>query len=84
MPLYALPASTRFPYNSNPASPVIFSAKFDCRLSVLSRTIRLLRKIFLSDTSESVFAASSLPGPVANPAGRKIISLPVQDVSEGK
>ncbi|MDB9154024.1 hypothetical protein [Parabacteroides distasonis] len=44
----------------------------------------MLRKIFLSDTSESVFAASSLPGPVANPAGRKIISLPVQDVSEGK
>ncbi|MFT0317648.1 nitrate ABC transporter permease [Bacteroides thetaiotaomicron] len=46
--------------------------------------LRLLWKIFLSDTSESVFAASSLPGPAANPVGRKIISLPVQDVSEGK
>ena len=43
-----------------------------------------LRKIFLSDTSESVFSAFSLPGLAANPVGRKIINLSVQLVPKGK
>ncbi|EXY32783.1 hypothetical protein M080_4914 [Bacteroides fragilis str. 3397 T10] len=30
-----------------------------------------MRKIFLPDTSESVFTASSLSGPTANPWSRK-------------
>lgn len=66
-------------------SPVIFSAKFDCRPSALSSTARACRrKIFLPDTSASVFSASSLPGPATNPSGRKIISLRYRNVSEGK
>ena len=66
-------------------SPVIFSAKFDCRLSALSSTAcACRRKIFLPDTSASVFSASSLPGPATNPSGRKIISLRYRNVSEGK
>ena len=32
---------------------------------------------------ESVFFAAFLPGPTVNPIGRKIINLPIQDVSEG-
>ncbi len=51
---------------------IFFSAKFDCRLSVLSRTAcACCPKIFLSDMSKSVFFASSLPGLAANPMGRK-------------
>ena len=66
-------------------SPVIFSAKFDCRPSALSSTAcACRRKIFLPDTSASVFSASSLPGPATNPLGRKIISLRYRNVSEGK
>lgn len=67
------------------ASPVIFSAKFDCRPSALSSiACACRRKIFLPDTSASVFSASSLPGPATNPSGRKIISLRYRNVSEGK
>jgi len=59
-------------YRSIPQARLFFSAKFDCRLSVLSRTAcACCRKIFLSDMSKSVFFASSLPGLAANPVGRK-------------
>nr|DAR40727.1 MAG TPA: hypothetical protein [Caudoviricetes sp.]DAY76997.1 MAG TPA: hypothetical protein [Caudoviricetes sp.] len=64
--------------------PGYFPAKFDCRLSVLSRTAdTCCCKIFLSEISKSVFSASSLPVLAANPVGRKIINLSVQEVSKG-
>ena len=64
--------------------PGYFPAKFDCRLSVLSRTAdTCCRKIFLSEISKSVFSASPLPVLAANPVGRKIINLSVQEVSKG-
>lgn len=73
-PLFYSPRTCSPVFHSG--SPVIFSAKFDCRLSGLSSTAcACRRKIFLPDTSASVFSVSSLPGPAANPWGRKIISL---------
>lgn len=87
---YTLPSPLFYsPHSCSPifhsVSPVIFSAKFDCRLSALSSTARACRwKIFLPDGSVSVFSASSLPGPATNPLGRKIISLRYRNVSEGK
>lgn len=89
-PFYILPSPLFYPPRTcspmfHSASPVIFSAKFDCRLSALSSTAcACRRKIFLPDTSASVFSASSLPGPATNPSGRKIISLRYRNVSEGK
>ncbi len=51
---------------------------------VLSRTAdTCCCKIFLSEISKSVFSASSLPVLAANPVGRKIINLSVQEVSKG-
>lgn len=82
-PLFYSPRTCSPVFHSG--SPVIFSAKFDCRLSGLSSTAcACRRKIFLPDTSASVFSASSLPGPATNPLGRKIISLRYRNVSEGK
>lgn len=72
-------------FTSCSESTVIFSAKFDCLLAVLSRTAcACCWKIFLSNVLESVFSASSLSGLAANPVGRKISNLPVQDISKGK
>lgn len=83
IPLFYSPRTCSPIFHSG--SPVIFSAKFDCRLSALSSTAcACRRKIFLPDTSASVFSASSLPGPATNPSGRKIISLRYRSVSEGK
>lgn len=76
-----MPLST--PYLSR--KPVIFSANFDCRLSVRSRTAcACCRKIFLANASASVFSAASFFIPVANPVSRKIINLSVQDSTKGK
>lgn len=87
-PLITLPHFT--PYSRSPdtlhaESPLIFSAKFDCRLPVPARTAGACnRKIFLSDFVGERISRCLLVWTDRQSCGRKITSLSVRDCTKGK